>query len=404
MPAVLLSHPHAAAVSCGLATSLARADRLAMFVTGVAFREESWTGQLAERLAASKPVVRNRILHGVPPGKLRALSAVELGARAAGLGLARFGGLPLKAYDAIFALHDAAVSRISWPRETSMVYAYEDGALWTFQRAARLGLERVWDLPTPHYLTVQDIDAREVQRWPGASGMPPHSEPEWKRRRKDHELRAATTISVASSFTKRSVERAGATAGVAVIPYGFPVDAFAARTAPPRGPFQVLAVGAHTLRKGTPYLLEAWKRAAIPEAQLTLIGPLRLSKAFVDGYAGSFRHIPHVPRAELGAYYAAADVLVFPTLGDGFGLVIQEAMCSGTPVVTTPSSGGPECIEHGVDGWVDPAGDLDALVARLRECAANRDRLFAMGRAARAHAERWTWADAEQALLRALAL
>jgi glycosyltransferase involved in cell wall biosynthesis len=403
MPAVLLSHPHAAAVSCGLAKSLARADRLALFVTGVAFREESRSGQLAERLAARRPVVRNRILQGVPRGKLRALLPVELGARTAGWGLSRL-GLPFKGYDAIFGLHDAVVSRISWPRETTMVYAYEDGARRTFRRAARLGLERVWDLPTPHYLTVQDIDARETRRWPGASGMPPHVEPEWKRRRKDDELRTATKISVASSFTKRSVERAGATASVAVIPYGFPAEAFAARTAPPRGPFQVLAVGAHTLRKGTPYLLDAWKRAAIPDAQLTLIGPLRLSKAFLDGYAGSFRHIPHVPRAELGAHYSAADVLVFPTLGDGFGLVIQEAMCSGTPVVTTPSSGGPECIEHGVDGWVDPAGDIDALVARLRECAANRDRLFTMGQAARAHAERWTWADAEHALLRALAL
>lgn len=403
MSAVLLSHPHAAAVSCGLAASLARADRLAVFVTGVAFRRESWAGQLAEKVSAGKPVLRNRILDGLPPGKLRALSAVELGARTAAWGLARL-GLPPKAYDAIFTLHDAAVAKIPWPRETTMVYAYEDGALSTFRRAARLGLERVWDLPTPHYRTVQEIDAMEVQRWPGASGLPPHVEPEWKRGRKDDELRAATKVSVASSFTKRSVERAGVDVSVAVIPYGFPVDAFAARAAPPRGPFKVLAVGSHSLRKGTPYLLEAWKRAGLRDAELCLIGPLRLSKTFLDGYAGSFQHLPHVPRAELGAHYAAADVLAFPTLGDGFGLVIQEAMCSGTPVITTPSSGGPECIDHDVDGWVDPARDVDALVERLRYCAANRDRLHAMGQAARAHAERWSWRDAEQALLRALAL
>ncbi|HEY2731275.1 MAG TPA: glycosyltransferase family 4 protein, partial [Polyangia bacterium] len=119
---------------------------------------------------------------------------------------------------------------------------------------------------------------------------------------------------------------------------------------------------------------------------------------------GLFRHRPHVPKAELGELYAAADVLAFPTLGDGFGLVIQEAMCSGTPVITTPCGGGPECIDDGVDGWLVPPRDIDALVERLRFCAANRDRVFVMGQSARAHAERWTWRDADEALVRALAL
>jgi starch synthase len=93
---------------------------------------------------------------------------------------------------------------------------------------------------------------------------------------------------------------------------------------------------------------------------------------------------------------------VFPTLGDGFGLVIQEAMCCATPVITTPCSGGPECISDGVDGWLVPARNIDALVARLRDAAANRDRTAAVGRAARARAERWTWLDAGDALVRGL--
>jgi hypothetical protein len=54
-------------------------------------------------------------------------------------------------------------------------------------------------------------------------------------------------------------------------------------------------VGTHYLRKGTPYLLEAWRRAAIPDAELHLVGPLRLAKPFVDRYAGLFTHWPHGP-------------------------------------------------------------------------------------------------------------
>jgi glycosyltransferase involved in cell wall biosynthesis len=170
----------------------------------------------------------------------------------------------------------------------------------------------------------------------------------------------------------------------------------------PSGPFTVLAVGTHDLRKGTPYLLEAWRRAEIPDAELHLIGPLKLARTFVDRYAGSFKHWPHVPKSELPARYAAADLLAFPTLGDGFGLVIQEAMCCGTPVVTTPCGGGPECITDGVDGWLVPPRDVDALVERLRAAASDRERTFAVGRAARARAERWTWQDAGDALARAL--
>jgi glycosyltransferase involved in cell wall biosynthesis len=160
----------------------------------------------------------------------------------------------------------------------------------------------------------------------------------------------------------------------------------------------------HDLRKGTPYLLEAWRRAALADAELTLVGPLRFSPSFLARYAGLFTHVPYVPRRELGAIYRGADLLVFPTLGDGFGLVIQEAMCSGTPVLTTPCGGGPECITDGVDGWIAPARDIDALVARLREGAADRDRLARFGRNARARAERWTWRDAGAALVKNLGL
>jgi glycosyltransferase involved in cell wall biosynthesis len=401
--AAIVSHPHAAAFAVGVASGLARQGRLAAFFTGITAREESWAGKLAGRLAQRRPVMKNRILPGLPPGTLRALPLVEIAARSAAQAAKKL-DLPLNRYDSLFALHDAAVSRLPWPRETGMVYAYEDGALLTFRRAQKKGLERVWDLPLPHYVAIEELWREEARRWPGAIAFAPHSEPAWKRRRKDEELALATKVSVASAFTKSSLEKTNHGRPVIVVPYGFPVESFAPRASPPTGPFTVLTVGTHDLRKGTPYLLEAWKRAAIPGGVLRLVGPMRLAKSFLDGYAGLFEHLPHVPKAELGAHYAAADLLAFPTLGDGFGLVIQEAMSTGTPVVTTPCGGGPECIDDGVDGWIVPPRDVDALADRFRFCAANRDRAFAMGKVARAHAERWTWRHAEDAMVRALSV
>jgi len=398
---VLVSHPHVAAFALGVAERLAADGSLSGFFTGVAFDGAGWRGKIAGSAATRWPVVQNRILKDLPAARLYSQPVVELAARAAGRLLAG-DGVPFKPYDAIFMAHDLAVSLARWPPGTTAVYAYEDGALWTFKRAARRGLERIWDLPLPHYLTIEETLAAEFHRWPEASLGTPHREPDWKRRRKDSELNLATTVSVASTFTRKSLERFDLRAPILVTPYGFPTDTFVSRSRPPTGRFTVLSVGTHDLRKGTPYLLEAWRRAAIPDAELHLVGPLRLAKPFVDRYAGTFQHWPHVAKSELGARYAAADLLVFPTLGDGFGLVIQEAMCSGTPVLTTPCGGGPECITDGVDGWIVPPRDIDALVERLRACAADRGRVHALGRAARARAERWTWRDAGQALVGAL--
>jgi starch synthase len=397
---ILISHPHAAAVAQGFAAALAGHDRLARFFTGMAAADGSLVARLAERGARGSRL-KNRLVVGVPARRLTALAPVELAARAAGWGLRR-AGAAAKPYDAIFLAHDRAVSLMPWPAETSAVYAYEDGALWTFQRAARKGLGRIWDLPLPHYQTIEEMFHEENRRWPGAMAGPVHREPDWKQRRKQAELALATTVSVASAFTKASLERFGLGTPIVVVPYGFPVDQFAVRERDPTGKFRVVAVGTQDLRKGTPYLLEAWRRAALPDAELHLVGPIRLAKSFVDGYAGTFVHHPHVPRSELGKVYAAADLLAFPTLGDGFGLVIQEAMCTGTPVVTTPCGGGPECITDGADGWLIPPRDIDALAERLRAAAADRDRTAAVGRAARARAERFTWRESGEALVQAL--
>jgi alpha-maltose-1-phosphate synthase len=400
---VLVSHPHAAAFAVGVAEALTKEGHLSALFTGVAFDGLGLSGRFARAAAAWRPVLRNRILTGIPATQLRSLSLVELAARLGGRALAK--AVPTsKPYDAIFTAHDLAVALARWPADVTTIYAYEDGALRTFERARRRGLDRIWDLPLPHYRTIEEVMGEEFRRWAGAASGAPHREPDWKRRRKDAELALATKISVASTFTKRSLERLDIDVPIVVSPYGFPTEHFEPRARPPEGPFTVLSVGSHDLRKGTPYLLEAWRRAAIPDAELHLVGPLRLAKPFLDSYAGLFRHWPHVPKSELGARYAGADLLAFPTLGDGFGLVIQEAMCCGTPVVTTPCGGGPDCITDGADGWLIPPRDIDALVDRLRDCAANRQTTFRIGQAARVRAERFTWSDAGRAMVRGLGL
>jgi glycosyltransferase involved in cell wall biosynthesis len=242
------------------------------------------------------------------------------------------------------------------------------------------------------------MHAAEHCRWPGVGTVTP-IEPEWKKKRKDDELRLAAAVAVASAFTRASVPDDGSRRPVLVIPYGFPIDLFAPKSTLESERFTVLAVGSQSVRKGTHYLLQAWKDAALKGARLRLIGPMGLSRQFLRDFDGLYEHVPHLPRAKLQDEYQAADLLAFPTLGDGFGLVIQEAMCCGTPVLTTPCGGGPECLNSGEHGWIVSPRDIDALVDILREASRNRDRTKAMGRAARHRAEQWTWDDAARALV-----
>ena len=401
MTQVLVSHPHAAAVANATAVALERHGKLGLYATGIIFGQTTILGRILHALSPLGPVWRNRVLD-IHPASLRSLFPFEGGARMIALLAETLGLENPSLYDAIFVTHDAAVARLSWSNEIGAVYAYEDAALKTFQHAAARAMARVWDLPIPHYRTVERMWSEELARWPRAHAARTTTTPEWKKRRKDAELSLADVVCVASNHTKKSLEAIDVRRPIIVTPYGFPVFDFEPKQQMNDRPFTVLSVGIQGVGKGTHYLLEAWKNAAIRNARLRLIGPMRLSAAYISEYDGLFEHVAYLPKQKLGDEYRAADLLAFPTLGDGFGLVIQEAMCCGTPVVTTPTSGGPECITDDVDGWLVPPADVDALVARLRACAADRDRLFKVGQAARRRAETWTWREAGDSLVASL--
>lgn len=396
---ILVSHPHAAAASSGLAAALATEGRLASYVTGLASVRGSASGAVLENVARWWPVLSNRLQPESVEGRLRAMPLVETLAR--GLGAAASGvGLDLRPYEALFYFHDRCAALGSWPKVTAAVYAYEDGALSTFARARAFGRARIWDLPTPHHRFLPSLLREEQHRWDGIP-ISWAAEPPRKIRRKDAELEMADVVCVASSFT-RSTLPDQPRRPVLVIPYGFPTADFPSKSDPPDGSFVALSVGSQSVRKGTHYLLRAWKNAGLRDARLRLVGPMLLPGRFLHEFTGLFEHVPHVPRSQLAQEYRAANLLIFPTLGDGFGLVIQEAMSSGTPVLTTPCGGGPECITDGREGWIVPARDTDALTDRIRQAASNRGSLAQMGRAARRRAEAWTWNHAARKLVAGL--
>ncbi len=285
------------------------------------------------------------------------------------------------------------------------VYAYEDSAEATLSAAGRLGLRCIYDLPIGYWRVFADLCREEVQREPAWAGtLVGNLDSPAKLARKDRELAAADHIVVASSFTRATLAHYPAALPlVSVVPYGAPTVYDGPRTWTTDGPIRVLYVGSLSQRKGVSYLLAAMRQVE-GAATLTVIGSRVAPCAPLDEALKNLRYIPSLPHAGILEEMRQHDVLVFPSLFEGFGLVITEAMSQGMTVITTPHTAGPDLIRDGHDGFIVPIRDPVAISERLLLLARDRERLTAMGRAAIATARMRTWAIFHHGLQDALGL
>jgi D-inositol-3-phosphate glycosyltransferase len=99
-------------------------------------------------------------------------------------------------------------------------------------------------------------------------------------------------------------------------------------------------------------------------------------------------------------YYSAAEVCVVPSHYESFGLVALEAMACGTPVIASRVGGLQLTVEDGVNGFLVPVGDADALAGKLRLILADSELRERLGANARRKAQGYTWQVAADRILR----
>ncbi|MFM9156621.1 MAG: glycosyltransferase family 4 protein, partial [Dolichospermum sp.] len=221
------------------------------------------------------------------------------------------------------------------------IYTYEDLAATTFQKAKQQGIICLYDLPIPYYQMTGNIMRQEAELFPEfASVIEAIKEPAWKLERKQQEVKLADHIFVASSISKKSLLGIGVNEEkISVIPYGAHVDYFQPQPKPDDD-FRALFVGRVSPRKGAHYLLQAWQDIKLTNAELVFVGQSLFPAGWLEQYKHICRHVPSVPHFLLNQYYSSASVFVFPSLIEGFALVLLEAMACGIPIITTPNTAG----------------------------------------------------------------
>jgi glycosyltransferase involved in cell wall biosynthesis len=392
---VIVSHPTGNANVSAVVSALYEAELLEAFFTCIVWRPES---KLAKMMPGGlKAMLQRRARVQLPPELVHTRPAREmlrnLYIRAGKKHLIASEKHPLS-IDGVYRDLDrfVAASLKKFPAAKA-VYAYEDGALHHFRRAHELGLHCIYDLPIGYWRANRKISSEEAENQPAWKGtLNALSDSDAKCALKDEELALADTVVVPSTFVKSTLGTyPGGKSRVVVNPFGVPANVAAPREVTDRDkPLRVLYVGSLTQRKGIAYLFEAIAKAG-KAVTLTVIGRKVGQSAALDEACARHRWVPSLPHSEILAEMRQHDVFVFPSLFEGLALVQGEALSQGLSVITTPNSGGADILRDGLDGFIVPIRDPEAIAARLLQFHDDRELLKRMSDSALEQARNLDW-------------
>lgn len=263
----------------------------------------------------------------------------------------------------------AAVIETMAPSE-GVVFAHSYAALAILRAAKKRGLRTVLGQIDPgekHLEVVRDVAKRWPEFGPALNEPPSEYFSNWI-----EECRLADRIVVNSEWSRDSVARAGVdVAKVRVVPLPFETesDAGFARTYPKAftadRPLRVLFVGSVAAFKGVPSLLDAIDHLGDAPIEIRFVGPMAATIPHRFMTDPRVRFTGAVSRSEVMSHYRNADVLVFPSHSDGFGMAQVEALGWRLPIIASRSSG--RIVEDGVNGVLLPEVSAQAIANALLE-------------------------------------
>lgn len=213
----------------------------------------------------------------------------------------------------------------------------------------------------------------------------------------DETLLANGWVTTSSFAAKTLMDQGIPNTDIHVIPYGVDTSVFRLsenrKYTTNKKPLRVAFVGQLIQRKGLSYLLEAVRIINSKELQLVFYTRGMLDQELLNYYSDvNFEIIQGLSGNALAAELNRADIFVLPSIAEGFGLVILEAMACGLPIITTPHTCGPDVIVDGKHGFIIPIRDSEIIAEKLEWAMHNRELLYEMGILASNQACQFTWA------------
>ena len=256
--------------------------------------------------------------------------------------------------------------------------------LATLERLKARGTVTVLDSITAHIDEFARVGRRECDefgfRFPIDNRMQ-------SRMRKEYEV--ADVIRVMSDYAKSTfLDRGFNGDRIVVAEPHYDVETFP-NLRPRTDTLSVCYLGALEPWKGFHILVDAFEKLQAEDAELRLWGGSGSHKVteYLDKLLNTTNRVYHstidVRYSGYGRVFEGASVVVLPSLSDGFGQVVAEAMACGIPAIVTSSSGASSLVEDGVNGFVVPPGNPEAIFERLEHLSRDRAVLDPMGQAAR---------------------
>lgn len=267
-------------------------------------------------------------------------------------------------------------------------YLFTQVGLETLRWARQSGVESVLDNPNGHIRDYWEVFNEESLRWCGRKHLEHPTLQMVERVEEEYEL--ADSIRVSSPWAKDSMVSRGVPASkIQVVAQPLNLSRFYPNPerAETNGPLRVCYVGNLNLAKGFTYLLRAIRSVGHERITLEVVGATgsRSSRRLFERERQGLS-VASAPGNPVPAYQRA-EVFVMPSLHDGFGFVVAEAMACGLPVIVTEDCGAAGWVRDGQTGWVVPAGQAEALAEALTDALGRRAELRAMGAQARAEVE-----------------
>ena len=380
------------------AQSVQQLGCLHRFVTSTYYRRDCWPDRIVSTVPKLGRALQKRTLQGLDSSKvIRNLrfEIPELWQRI----ILKNGSAAERAMFQRDARFDRWVAK-RYAGQSDLLWGFQGSCLESLKAAKAAGQLAVCEFATAHVTAAIRILSAEIEKHPEWAGTISNLNfPDWYRERLEQEPLEADFCIAASTFTKESLQEVGvAEKKICTLPLASDVDQFAFAQRKNSGPLKVLFVGGIGQRKGIKYLLQAIKKLNSPSIQLQLLGPMPADETPLKKWSKWFDYLGQTDQNGVVKKMQQADLLVLPSVFEGFGLVIVEAMATGMPVIASTHSCGPEVIREGTDGFVLRPDDVDGLTKKISWCAENRTHLLEMGRAAYERAQEFSWMAHERRL------